>query len=336
MASRLKISILFIGFVLVCLVGYVFFANPGQSFSLWGDSSAIFSNITNGNSSERINILIMGDRGAGSNDGPYLTDAIMVFSYLPNTKQASLISLPRDLYVNIPGFGKNKINAAYEFGQVYQTDQGLALATRVVEKVTGLDISFSAVVEEAALKKLVDYIGGVDVCRDTSFKTSDVYPVLNLPVGCTHLNGSQVISYTISRKSDSDFERAARQQQVLTLLKQKLEDMQITSSPTKLLSIYKLISANIHTDLSLTQVSSLLKMVENIDFNSIKTYVFSDSKVDNFLYSTIVNGMYVLLPTAGEGNYTQIQYKCAHIFDSATGYGYSMASTTKKTSTSVD
>src|SRR5664279_3282734 len=103
----------------------------------------------------RVNILVMGIGGAG-HDGPNLSDTMMVMSLDPKTKDVAMLSIPRDLYVKIPGHGSGKINAANAYG-------GPALAEQVVENVIGVPIHYYAVMDFSGFKQAVDAVGGVDI-----------------------------------------------------------------------------------------------------------------------------------------------------------------------------
>src|SRR3989338_5152255 len=112
-----------------------------------------------GQRSDRINMLLTGMGGPG-HDGPFLTDTIMVVSIKPSTKQIAMISIPRDLGVNIPGHGWYKINHANAFGEAKTQHVGAAFATRVIEDSFGIDIHYYTRVDFAGFEKMIDDIGG--------------------------------------------------------------------------------------------------------------------------------------------------------------------------------
>src|SRR5207244_10638311 len=107
-----------------------------------------------GEGNGRVNILLLGVGGAG-HDGPNLSDTIMVVSIDPKTKDVAMLSIPRDLYVKIPGHGYGKINAANVYG-------GPTLAARTVANVIGVPIHYYAVIDFSGFKQAVDSVGGGD------------------------------------------------------------------------------------------------------------------------------------------------------------------------------
>lgn len=136
------------------------------------------------------------------------TDSIMLL-FIPTTGKPALISFPRDSYVPIPGHGKNKINASYAFG-------GPELLVRTVEANTGLKIDHYLEIGMRGFPKLVDAVGGVDVCLDKPMV--DRPSRANIPAGCHTLNGKDALAYSRMRKSDpmGDLGRAKRQREVVS------------------------------------------------------------------------------------------------------------------------
>lgn len=119
----------------------------------------------------RINVLLLGMRGEGVVGGGTLADTIMVLSIAPKENKASMISIPRDLYVNNPGWGnKSKINAVYAAGEENGKKNGLSDMKAVVGEVTGLPIHYGASINFAGFKKLIDTIGGVEITLDQPFE----------------------------------------------------------------------------------------------------------------------------------------------------------------------
>lgn len=118
----------------------------------------------------RINVLLLGMRGADLPGGGTLADTIMVASIAPKENKISMISIPRDLYVDNPGWGnKTKINAVYAAGQENGKEQGLSDMKKVVGEVTGLPIHYGSSIDFAGFKQLVDAIGGVDITLANPF-----------------------------------------------------------------------------------------------------------------------------------------------------------------------
>ncbi len=168
----------------------------------------------------RINILVLGIGGVG-HEAPTLSDTMLVLSIDPQTKDTAMLSIPRDLYVKIPATGKyatqySKINAANAYG-------GPELAAKVVSSVIGVPIHYYILVDFSGFRQAVDAVGGVDVTVGKAIYDPE-YPCDNekggycpfsVAAGPQHMNGTVALRYARSRKSTSDFDRAARQQQII-------------------------------------------------------------------------------------------------------------------------
>jgi polyisoprenyl-teichoic acid--peptidoglycan teichoic acid transferase len=186
--------------------------------------------------SQRVNVVIMGFGGTG-HDGAYLTDSMMVMSVVPSTGSTTLISVPRDLWVQVPpNSGQySKINTAYQDGLYNGYDgqpagklAGGAMAAQKISDVTGLDVKYWVTIDFTGFRKLVDAFGGVTVNVPTAFTAN--YPinddpsinagwkVIHFNAGPQHMNGEQAIEYARARyviapaSEGTDFARSARQQ----------------------------------------------------------------------------------------------------------------------------
>lgn len=121
----------------------------------------------------RINILILGMRGADLPGGGNLADSIEVVSIKPVENKIAMISIPRDLYVTVPGSGsKSKINAVHAYGEQKGSGKGLEDMKAVVSEVTGVPIHYAASINFAGFKQLIDAIGGVQITLDQPFDES--------------------------------------------------------------------------------------------------------------------------------------------------------------------
>ncbi len=119
----------------------------------------------------RINVLILGMRGENIAGGGLLADTIIVASINPKENKASMISIPRDLYVNNPAWAnKTKINAVYAAGEENGKKQGLEEMKKVAEEVTGLPVHYSASINFAGFKQIIDAIGGIEITLDQPFQ----------------------------------------------------------------------------------------------------------------------------------------------------------------------
>lgn len=167
--------------------------------------------------------LIVGSDARGEGSGTVQdstegarADSIMVLNRARNG-QASLISLPRDTYVQIPGEGGNKINASYAFG-------GSTLLVQTVEQLTGLTVDHYAEVGMGAVEQMVDAVGGVDVCLNYDVVDPDSGLVWDTSQGeCQTVDGEKALAYSRMRKSDptGDIGRALRQRAVISAVVSK-------------------------------------------------------------------------------------------------------------------
>ena len=187
---------------------------------------------------EPFSVLVLGTERAPHYAGPNLTDSMMVLSYDPKTKTASMLSIPRDLWVNIPHYGWQRINTAYEFG-------GMKTAQLTVERYVGVPIEYYALVSYPAFTTLVNDVGGIRVnvptnIYDPNFPNAaeNKNTLFQLSKGWHVLNGSTALKFIRERHAFvlGDIQREADQQQALLALKTALLE------PRNLLRLPKIIS----------------------------------------------------------------------------------------------
>ncbi|MBD3282559.1 MAG: hypothetical protein GF387_03045 [Candidatus Portnoybacteria bacterium] len=269
----------------------------------------------------RMNFLLLGIRGEGDPNGGLLSDGIMIISYKKDTQEVAVFSIPRDLYLQMPGEIKyEKINAAYAIG-LEKYDNGLNYAKKTIAYVSGLHLDYAAIVDFEAFKDIIDLLGGITIHLDEPFEESQQWlcdeqgqncEVFRLEAGTHTLNGEIALLYARSRFSSNDFDRARRQQQVLLALKDKITKLNILKDPVKISGIIDVLSDNIRTDVSPWEIPDLLEIAKNANIQNIQTRVFRNSE-SGTLYETTINGRYVLLPKAGD--FTQIRNICQNIFE---------------------
>jgi LCP family protein required for cell wall assembly len=265
----------------------------------------------------RINILVMGIGGAG-HDGPNLSDSMMVWSIDPKTKDVAVLSVPRDLYVKIPGYGYGKINAANSYG-------GPTLAEQVVSGVIGVPIHYYIVVDFSGFKQAVDAVGGVDInvlktlndplypCDSENGKYCPIY----FSPGLQHMTGTLALRYSRSRETTSDFSRAARQQQVAVALRAKALAVSTLTNPIKLSGLIDTIGGHVKTDLQLNEIQKLAGIAKDIDATRISQKVLDTGSPDSLLQDgtgSIAGAGSIELPKAGTFNYSDIQDYVKNIF----------------------
>jgi LCP family protein required for cell wall assembly len=274
-----------------------------------------------GQKDDRINILLLGIGGPG-HDGAYLSDTNIILSIKPSTKQVSMISVPRDLSVKIPGHGTRKINNANAFGEAAQSGNGGEYARKIFEDTFGISIPYYARVDFTAFKELLDTIGGVNIDVERSFIDSaypgehDSYQTVIFDAGPQHMDGDRALIFSRSRHGSngegSDFARAKRQQMVLAAFKKKLLSTETFLNPITLQRIISSLSQHITTNIEFGQMMFLASLAKEINTDEVKTLVLDDSP-NGFLKSVIGDGgAYLLLPKSGD--FSEVQTAINNIF----------------------
>lgn len=176
----------------------------------------------------RTNILVMGIDSRPGEGWLARSDSMMLVTIDPERMYVGMLSIPRDLYVNIPGYGNNRINVAHILGEEERAGGGPALSARTIEQDFGVPVQRTVRLRFDGFVRIVDAAGGIDInvqrrLVDTSYPTS-TYGVTTVVFekGWQHMDGQRALEYARTRHSDSDFYRAERQQEVLTALMSKL------------------------------------------------------------------------------------------------------------------
>lgn len=288
--------------------------NGGGAPALQGD---IDPTKLKGEGDGRINILLLGV-GGGNHNGGTLSDTIMVASIDPVNKTVAMLSIPRDLYVKIPGYGYGKINTANSAG-------GPELAKEVVGQVLDLPIHYYMQADFAGFKQAVDAVGGVDINNTTKLYDPEYpcdndrgYCTFNLPIGQYHLDGQTALKFARCRHGScgNDFGRAARQQQLLVALRDKALKASTLTNPVKLSGLIDSVGDHVRTDLQIKELQKLATIVKDIDISKATNKVL-DNGPDGLLVSG--DGKYagagsILLPRAGDFDYSEIQELAHSIF----------------------
>jgi len=248
----------------------------------------------------QFNVLILGvdDRTEESDDGPPRTDTMILATFNPERETAGMLSLPRDLWVDVPSYGHYKINQAFFLGEsqaLIGGGAGLAMAT--VEDFLELNIPYYILINFEAFTQLIDEIGGVKIDIPEPIKIDPVgnREIITIQPGVQTLPGDITLAYVRARNTaGGDFDRAQRQQQVLFGIFQRLTDFNlIPTLINKAPSIYKNIADGVNTNLTLSQIAKLAQLVYNIPNENIHLLAIGhDHVTEGFAY----NGMYILSP----------------------------------------
>lgn len=277
-----------------------------SSDTLWKDLFSFKSSTTLiGEDVGRVNLVLLGVPGGGGEvDGPELTDTIMVVSLSLEDNRGLLFSLPRDLYVRIPGYGNSKLNTVYKIGQS-QEDAGGETISQVLGDILGLDIPYYLKIDFDGFEQLIDELGGVTIevekdLYDDQYPTPDKgYEVLDIKAGTYTMDGAMALKYARSRQSTSDFDRASRQQKLILATREKAFSLNLLSQPSKALSIIDILSDSFKTNLNLNELKRLFSLIKDFDPTRLETKVFDDSPT-GLLYSTRVDEVYVLRPVGDD------------------------------------
>jgi len=235
---------------------------------------------------ERITVLVMGiDRRPGE---PFIsrTDTMMLLSVNQENDTASVLSIPRDLYVIIPGRGRDRINTAMVYGSSGNNPAGgAALAMQTVEYNLGVPIDHYLLVDFNAFIRAIDTIGGITVdvpydIYDPTFPDMNYgYDPLYIPAGTHQFDGETALKYARTRHQDSDFYRAQRQQQVLMAVRAKALSMGPVEMVRQAPTLYRQIEDGIRTDLSLEQMGQLALIAKDIPKDNIQSAVLDHNYV---------------------------------------------------------
>lgn len=254
------------------------------------------------NGQDTVNFLLIGsDRR--STAGSTRTDTMVVAILRPNEGQVSLISIPRDLWVSIPGYENNRINAAYQLGvSTGYSGGGPGLLKETIQYNLGIRIDHTAMVDFNGFRQIVDTLGGVDIpvsCSYTDWKLLD--PSYNPEIeanwylhtvdpGVIHMDGDLALWYARSRQRSSDFDRGRRQQEVLrALFTQALQ----TGTLTRIPDLYNNLKDSVETDLGLSDILQLSLYAPKMTNADIRSYYIRPPIVNSWITS---GGAYVLSP----------------------------------------
>ncbi|MDO8511972.1 MAG: LCP family protein [bacterium] len=270
----------------------------------------------------QINVLLAAIGGKG-HEGENLTDTIMVAMIRPQEKKVALLSIPRDLFVRLPGSTSfTKINAINAYKENVKKGEGIIALGQKVEEISGLSIHYYARVDFTAFKQVVDKIGGVEVTVPVSFY--DYWHKISFPAGTELMSGDRALSYVRARYVDGpeggDFARAARQQHLLLAMREKIFSANTAFDIRAITGILDALGDNVATNFNLWELKGVFEMVRGIPKDNIHTAVLSTGNNGLLTGGTeILEGVpaSVIRPRAGAEDYSQIKEFVSSIFTSA-------------------
>jgi LCP family protein required for cell wall assembly len=242
------------------------------------------------------------DRRPGETGLAFRTDTMMIVSLDPATNQIGILSIPRDLYVEVPGYSQlQRVNTPMVLGELRQPDFGPQLAMQTVQYNLGIRIHDFVAADFQAFISFIDAIGGIEI--DIPYPISDpLYPNMYfgydpfyIRAGRQTLNGDTALKYARTRHGDNDFQRAQRQQLVVYAVRDRLLNggtvlpQLIVQSP----SLWAAFQDNIYTGLTLDQIIQLGLYIKDIPAENIRTGVINQAYTVNY---TTSDGAQVLVP----------------------------------------
>ncbi len=239
-----------------------------------------------------------------------------------------MLSIPRDLWVKIPGEGHAKINSAYPAG-------GMELLQETVEQNLGVTINYQVLVNYKAFKDLVNAVGGISITIKSSdprgiydpsvdYTTRNCCALAKYPNGPVNLDGKQALNLARARGDAygsygfprADFDRTQHQRDMLLAIKDKTSSSSIIANPLKVASLVEAVGNNVKTNLQVNQIQTLYTFMKKVDNSKIDSYNINTLKGENTTMLTgytSPNGQSALIPAAGIDDFTEIQAQITKI-----------------------
>jgi polyisoprenyl-teichoic acid--peptidoglycan teichoic acid transferase len=293
-------------------------------------ASALFSTGLNKSTNGRTNIMMVGySADDPDHAGALLTDSIMVISLDKEQKSGFMLSVPRDLLVDIPDYGTAKINEAFQAGEnenfreTGYPNGGVGLLQKVVSENFDIPIHYHVIVNYGAVRDIVNALDGVTVTinspdprglYDPNFKPQEGGP-LKLENGPQNVDGQTALRLTRARGStfgsygfpQSDFNRTQNQQAVFSAIKSEI-DWRLILDPRLNEKFFNAVTNNTKTDLRISEVIPMLTLVQAVPSQSLRSISLRDIDGTNYLASyTTRQGQSALIPAAGIDDFSEIQ-----------------------------
>ncbi|MBU0647864.1 LCP family protein [Patescibacteria group bacterium] len=281
-----------------------------------GDNGGFWSNFTStlglgsrklrGEREGRVNVLLVGIPGE-NNLGPDLTDSLVFASIDVKEKVVSMFSIPRDLYLEVPGFGYSKINSAYSLGKNYQVaGGGMDVLIDTVTQVVGQDIDYYVKIDFDGFVEVVDSLGGIDVVVDEDIydylypDEYGGYQIFALEAGTQHLDGETALKFVRSRQTTSDFDRSKRQQKTIMAMRDAFLDKGLVGGAKIVIQLVDIVSDHLETNMEIWEWERVAKLARDWGTEvTVNMYGFDNSS-EGFLVDGNVDGLYVLQPYGGD------------------------------------
>jgi LCP family protein required for cell wall assembly len=327
---RSMVSVAFVGLI---GGGFLFgnFLKARQIFKGGADGAAALQDnvdpsLLRGEGDGRVNIMLLG-RGGDGHTAADLTDTLLIASIDPLQKEAALLSVPRDLYVQVPELGGMKVNSVYANAkqQVLSGRQtpnlqneaekaGLAAVQKALEDSMGIPIHYYTMVDFEAFRKAIDTVGGVTIdVPEQLYDPMVAWENNNSPIiaqqGIQHFNGKRALLYARSRHGSArgDFDRAARQRAIIVALKDRVLSAGTFGNPLKMSQLADAFGDHVSTNMNVNELMRLYTIGKDIPSNKVASIGLADPP-NNFITTDFVYGQSVVVPTAGLGNFKEIHH----------------------------
>jgi len=250
----------------------------------------------------RFTLLVAGmDRRPDEEGLAFRTDAMLLISIDPASERIGILSLPRDLYVHIPNYEEQRLNAALFFGEIQWPGYGPTLLLQTVQANLGLRVHAYVLLDFAAFIALVDAVGGIDIVLEEAIDDPHYpdlyrgYDPFHLSAGAHHLDGEEALKFARTRHGGSDMQRSARQQQVLFALRERI--LRLQQLPILLARVPGLLAHlrdSLYTNLELEDMLSLAWYLKDVAPAQIETAVLRAPYVTDWVRPE--DGQHVLVP----------------------------------------
>ena len=274
--------------LLLALIPLLAFASglAAGGYALWRWTSTL----------PRTNVLILGLDRRSEQHSVVRSDTMILATIYPAGPRVALLSIPRDLYVEIPGNGTNRINTAHFWGENEVAGGGPQLSMQTVTQNLGVAVNHYVRVDFDSFRAVVDAVGGIDVVVEEAI-VDDAYPTddygtmrIEIPAGPQHMDGETALRYARSRHASSDFDRTRRQQQILTALARRLLEPEVWPA---LPAVAQVVMEDVETDMTTQDMVLLAPTLYRVGPDGIENHVIGREMTQPW---TTPTGGAVLLP----------------------------------------
>jgi LCP family protein required for cell wall assembly len=283
-------------------------------------------------SNGRTNVLVFGTAGSvedGDHPGANLTDTLMVLSVDQNKKDAYMVSLPRDLYIEYgqtcPEGYRGKINSMYECytegeGDTASEVRGAEALQGKVGTITGLELQYYAHINWAVVVGAIDAIGGVDVhvegdgsCGMSEYTIIDYNMKIKYTAGLHQMSGADALSFSRARGAAGgcglgrgDFDRQVNQQKVLKAMREKAASVETLTNLGRVTGLIDALGQNLKTNFDTSEVQTLMSLANSIPSDKIQTIDLKEP-TNELIVGDMLAGASIQIPREGMYDYSEIQ-----------------------------